>query len=43
MNWKACSFSSQTVYVANDDSRQLKLQMLKGEIQADPPQGAGQG
>jgi MscS family membrane protein len=35
------AFPSQTVYVANDDSRQLKLQMLKGEVQAYHPEGAG--
>ena len=35
------AFPSQTVYVANDDSRQLKLQMLKGEVQAYQPEGAG--
>lgn len=25
------AFPSQTLYLANDDRRQLKLQMLKGE------------
>lgn len=27
----AFAFPSQTLYLANDDRRQLKLQMLKGE------------
>ena len=35
------AFPSQTVYLANDDSRQLKLQMLKGEIQTYSPEKAG--
>ena len=34
------AFPSQTVYVANDDSRQLKLQMLKGEVETYPTKGA---
>jgi MscS family membrane protein len=31
----AFAFPSQTVYVANDDVRQLKLQMLKGEVETE--------
>lgn len=33
------AFPSSTVYVANDDSRQLKLQMLKGETATYIPEG----
>jgi MscS family membrane protein len=35
------AFPSQTVYLANDDSRQLKMQMLKGEVGTGSPGEAG--
>lgn len=34
------AFPSQTVYLANDDARQLKLQMLKGEVETYSPEKA---
>ena len=33
------AFPSRTVFLANDDDRQLKLKMLAGETLTCPPQG----